>query len=91
VEDHGPAAHRAQLLGRAGMVARLADRAAVELGDLVRADHDRVAVEVGDRVRLGEGQAQGEVARRLARSAVSSTPGARTVNGRCRRCSSSLR
>jgi hypothetical protein len=66
VEHERAAGARGELcpgaLGRAG----LADRAAVELGDLVAADHERIGPAGGDRARLGLGEARREGPGRFA-------------------------
>ena len=66
-KTHAAAAHRAQLRDRALVRAGLADGLAVEVGDLVGADHDRArGRSVGDGARLGQRQALRQRGRRLA-------------------------
>ena len=61
LKDHGFAAHARELSQCALVVARLAQRLAVQVGHLVAADHDRIRVALRDRRRFLPRQAQGHV------------------------------
>ena len=66
VEHDRATTHRAQLRHCAVMRARFAQRRAVEVGHLVRADDDRVGLSPSHGTRLGQRQAQDEFGRLLA-------------------------
>jgi hypothetical protein len=65
LEGDGTAAHVPQLLLRALVGQRFADGLAVEIGDLVAADHDGTRVPRGHGIGLGARQAQRQRRRRL--------------------------
>jgi len=67
VKDDAAAAHPAQLLHRPLVVAGLAQRRAVEVGDLVRADHGRLGVARRHRTGLRQRQPPRQRGRRFAR------------------------
>jgi len=69
VEYDGSSLHRHQLLQGVLVPARLADRKAVHLGDLVGTDHDRLGIAHRDGGGLKKCQSAGQLQRHFARPA----------------------
>jgi hypothetical protein len=91
-EHHGARGHRQQLRDGCVAMAGLAERRAVEVGDLVRPDHPGVGMGRGDGLGLRRAPAAGPAMPGVSPGAgVSSTSGRTTSKGRRRRPSSSRR